>query len=409
MTPVTDALRAILAAVRPLPVERVALLDALGRVLAEPRRTREDVPAFDNSAMDGFAVRAADLGGQPGVLPVSGVSRAGGGAAPALPAGAAIRIFTGAPMPAGADAVVIQEDTEPEGERVRVLQPPTAGENVRPRGEVLRAGGELLPAGATIGPGEIAVLAGQGYASLPVHRAARVAILSTGDELREIGAPARPGSLIDSNRYALAAAVRAAGAIPVMLGPGPDDPAALAARLAEGLDGADLVLSTGGASVGEHDHLAEAFRRAGVESTFWKVRMKPGKPVRFGARDGRLVLGLPGNPVSALVTFELLVRPVLRRLAGDPRPFRRRRRVVLATPARAPATRAEFARARWTADGRAALFPKQGSSVITSMVANDLLVLLPMGAGTLEAGEEVDALDVGTDGGSATWPIPDDV
>ena len=405
MKPIAEAAAELLATFAPLPAERVSLDAARGRFLAAPLAARVDEPAFDNSAMDGWAVRSEDVAAaseaSPVALDVVGESRAGVPAAAALGAGEAIRIFTGAKLPEGADAVVMQEDATREGERVSIREAAALGRHVRRRGEVLAAGATMLEAGARFDAGEIGVAASQGHALVPVHRAPRVAILSTGDELRELGDP-RPaeGSLIDSSAHALAAAVREAGGVPVLQPRGPDDPDALAASLERAL-GCDVVITTGGVSVGEYDFLRGAFDAAGVEELFWKARIKPGKPIWAGrGPSGAPVVGLPGNPVSALVTFEVFVRPGVRTLIGDPRPHRRLVRVPLARPMRAPGTRTELARAKLV-DGVAHPASQQGSAAMTSMIGLDLLLVLPMGAGEIS---EADALDLRHERGAALSP-----
>lgn len=400
-----EATAAILARARALPAERVPLAGARGRFLASALSARADDPPFDASAMDGYAVRAADVAGasaaQPVRLAVVGESRAGRGAARGVGPGEAIRIFTGAALPDGADAVVMQEDTRREGADVEILLAAHPGKHARRRGEVLRAGAPLLDAGVAIGVPELAVAASQGYAMLPVHRRPRVAILSTGDELRELGAPVEDGAIVDSNAYALAAAVREAGGVPELLPLGADTREALDALVARGL-AADLLLSTGGVSVGDYDLVHAAFEAAGVEEVFWKVAIKPGKPVRFGVGPrGALAIGLPGNPVSALVTFELFARPALRAMLGDPRPHRRKLRVRLARPLAAPPTRTELYRARLDSD-LAVPAHSGSSSDLTTMLDLDALLVLPAGAGELV---EADALDVRGGRGAARSPL----
>lgn len=402
MIGIDDALALMAPAFRPSTVERVSLERALGRFVARPIVAREDVPSFDNSAMDGYAVRSDELAAaspeRPTALPLSLESRAGGDAPAALPVGTVARIFTGAPMPLGADAVLMQEDVERRGHDVVVRGPAPLGHHVRRRASVLTAGDTVLSPGARLGPGEVGLLASQGYAHVPVHRRPRVALLSTGDELREIGEPARPGSLIDSNAYALAAAVREAGGEPWMLPRAPDSLEALVAAVRDGIEGADVLVTCGGVSVGEYDLLHEVFRSAGVEEVFWKVRVKPGKPLRFGRAGSVPVVGLPGNPVSALVTFEVFVRPGLRRMLGDPRPHRSVVEVELEHARTAPASRTELCRARLEPRGgarpRARIIGDQGSASLTSLVGLDALLILREGAGALSEGSIVTALDL---------------
>jgi molybdopterin molybdotransferase len=398
MIPIHDALEQMLPHFAPRDAVRVPLERALALYLADEIRVREDSPPYDNSAMDGYAVRAReatrDSPETPVRLPVAGESSAGGPLPGPLPDGAAMRIFTGAPMPAGADTVVMQEDTERDGDDVRILAPVRPGGHVRRAAEDLRAGAVMLGRNRWLGPGAIGLLASQGYAHVLVHRPPRVAILSTGDELRDVSDPPRPGTIVDSNTHALAAQVRLAGGVPIVLPRAPDDPAALARRLSEGLR-ADLVLSCGGVSVGEHDHVHEAFSRAGVDLLFWKVAIKPGKPFTFAVGGGVPVAGLPGNPVSAMVTFQILVLPGLRRMLGDPRPHPRPVAVQLARSARHKRGRTELLRATLRTDGPrlvAEAHPRQGSGALPSMSGADALVVLPAGQETFEAGARLWAL-----------------
>lgn len=400
MLSIEEAARQVLRGVAPLGPERVALADARGRFLAAPLVARFDDPAFDASAMDGYAVRAADVAEVPAPLAVKGESRAGEPSSRVVAAGEAARIFTGAVVPEGADAVVMQENTDRDGDTVTVKEAAGVGANIRAAGEVLRAGETLLGASAWMQPGEIAFAASQGHAVVTVHRRPRVAILSTGDELRELGAPRGPGDIYDSNTHGLAAAVRAAGGVPVVLPLGADTVEALTALLDEG-QRCDAVVSTGGVSVGEYDLIHEAFDAAALTEVFWKVRLKPGKPLRY-ARDAFGVhgFGLPGNPVSTMVTFEVFVRPVLRTMLGDPRPHRPRRRVTLSRPARAPSSRTELVRARLEGDVARPL-PSRGSGDMSSLVGMDALIILPEGAGEVS---EADALDVRPGARAATSP-----
>jgi molybdopterin molybdotransferase len=400
-----EALEAILAAVRPLEVERADVSELSGRVLAEAIAATEDAPPFDASAMDGWAVRAADLAGASDGAPVAlaarGESRAGGRWPEPLGAGTAMRIFTGAPVPEGADAVVMQEVVERDGEGARFRAAPQGGANVRRRGEDHRAGEPLLPAGATLGAGEIALVASQGLASVAVRRAPRVAVLTTGDELRDPGEPARPGSIVDSNGPMVAAAVREAGASPRVLPRAADELAILTALVREGLR-ADVLVLCGGVSVGDHDLVHRALEEARVEAKFWKVAIKPGKPLTFGiAPGGTPVFGLPGNPVSAWVTFEVFVRPALRKMMGCSRPFRRAIDVALGGSYRHGRGRTELARARLSSDGSRAvahLHPRQGSASIASIAGADALVVLPADREAFSAGDVVRALVLGGPG-----------
>jgi molybdopterin molybdotransferase len=408
MKTVAEALAHVLGAVSPCGVERVAILEALGLFSADAIAARRDLPPFDNSAMDGYAVRAADVAGgseeRAVTLPVRGESRAGGSMPGPLEPGSAMRIFTGAPMPSGADAVVVQEDTEREGERVSIRFASGVGAHVRARASDVASGDSLFAPGDAIGPGEIALLASQGIAAVSVFRRPIVAILSTGDELRDVSDPPEPGTIVNSNAYALAALVRETGGIPRVLPIAPDDPAVIAARVEEALV-ADVVLSTGGVSVGEHDHVQEAFARAGIAQEFWKVRMKPGKPVAFGTHGRTPVIGLPGNPVSAMVTFEVFVRPALRCMLGDRQPHPPAITVQLAAPYERKPGRLELARAKLESDGDrtiARLHRQQGSGSLPSVVGIDALVILPSERATVPAGALVAAIRLGARGGDTS-------
>jgi molybdopterin molybdotransferase len=419
MKTIGDALSAMLPAFTPVGVERVQLHQAQGRFLAEPEPARFDLPPFDNSAMDGYAVRAADLAAAGPETPVSlsvrGESRAGGPTPGSLPAGAAMRIFTGAPMPPGADAIVPQEQTRPGASRdggdpmVAVhAEPPPVGAHLRARGSDLRTGEPMVPEGVALGPGEIGLIASQGIAAVSVHRRPLVAIVSTGDELRDVTDPPRPGSIVNSNAYALAAQVRDAGGEPWILPNVPDEMEATLATLREALR-ADVVLTCGGVSVGDYDLTKDAFAQLGIDADFWKVRIKPGKPLTFGrAGDGTPVVGLPGNPVSAMVTFDVFVRPGLRRMLGDPKPFPAPLRVVLAVDHRHGTGRTELARAFLEPPAAPGELPRarphrlQGSGSLPSVVGVDAYLILDGEQRDFPAGSELDALPIRGPRGSAS-------
>jgi len=365
-------------------------------------RGRFDLPRFDNSAMDGYAVRHADLA--EGVeLTVLGESRASASLPAALVPGTAMRIFTGAALPEGADAVVIQENTERHGERVRIHALPARGEHVRSRGSDLAAGALALGPGSRLDAGSIGLLAGLGEAEIEVHRRPRVALLSTGDELVPLGAGSSPaaGALIDSNGPSLAALVTQAGGESWLLPSVADDPAALRARIEQGLQGADVLITTGGVSVGDHDHMRAALAAAGVEERFWKVAIKPGKPVLFGLRGAQPVLALPGNPISAMVTFALFAEPMLRALQGDRAPYPLRVPVRIDRAYRRKPGRTELVRARLVpgAEGLIAeLSALQGSGSLPSMAGAGALVVVPAERGDLSEGELLPALLLGGPG-----------
>lgn len=392
MLSIRQALDSMLPKFRVLASERVPLSESFGRVLAEDVLVQVDIPEFDNSAMDGYALRIADAAAGT-VLPVSGEIRAGG-APDALEAGAAMRIFTGAPMPPGADTVVIQENTTRAGDRVTIIEAPKRAANVRARGSDYRHGELLLRAGSLIGAGEIGVLASQSAADVAVRRRPRVAILPTGDELRGLSDPARPFSIVESNSYALAAAVAQAGCVPVRLAIARDRLDDIEARIAEGLR-ADVLLTIGGVSVGDYDHVSEALQRAGVSVGFHKVAIKPGKPLLFGMKGDIPVIGLPGNPVSSLVVFEVFVRPCLQRMSGFETPFRELIDVCLAENYRHARGRTELVRAHVskTQEGwLARLLPKQGSAAMSSMIGSIALVILPADCEQFPAGARLQAL-----------------
>ncbi|HEY8470699.1 MAG TPA: gephyrin-like molybdotransferase Glp [Longimicrobiales bacterium] len=402
---VREAVQRILAAATPLGAERVALAEASGRTLAEDVWSTVDHPPWDNAAMDGFAVRAADVRGAtpdaPALLEVIESVPAGRFPTRAVGPGQATRVMTGAPVPEGADSVVRLEYTEPRPgvpEWVAVLDDSDAGRNIRHRGEDLRAGTLVLEAGKVLRAGEIGVLAAVGRAEVEVTRRPVVGILSTGDELADLGAfdEVQAGRRIaDSNSYALAAAVALAGGEPVRLGIARDDEASLRERLAPAAT-LDVLVTTAGVSVGEHDRVRDVLERLGMELDFWRVRMRPGSPASFGRLGRTLVFGLPGNPVSALVTFEVLVRPALRRLAGRRDVHSRTIRVRVAEPIASKGRLTHFLRVRLEPDGAggyvARLTGPQGSGILSSMTRADALLIVPEDVEHVEAGEELDAI-----------------
>jgi molybdopterin molybdotransferase len=376
MRSVAEAQERIVGATPRLAPVDVALTDAHGRFLARDAIATRALPGFDQSAMDGFAVRVADL---PATLPVVGMIAAGAAAPSPLAAGTAVRIMTGAPMPPGADAVVIFEDAPVEGDRVR-LPAATAGDNVRATGDDVAPGDRVIEAGARIEAGEIGLLASLGFAEVAVGPAPRVAILATGDELVPLGVAPGPGQVVASSSHALAAQVRDAGGAPVVLGIARDDRAETAAMIARAC-AHDVVITTGGVSVGDRDHVRAALGDAGVELDFWKVAMKPGKPLAFGTfvRGATRVpvFGLPGNPVSSMVAFELFVRPVLLAMQGAASRFRPRAPVILERGYQKAAGRAHYLRARLHRNGAGVIavpHAHQGSHALSSMIGLDALV-----------------------------------
>lgn len=311
----------VLDALAPLPSEPVRIEDAVGRALMEDLRAQRTLPPWDNSAMDGFAVRTRDVVTVPTRLRVVETVHAGGRAARHLADGEATRIMTGAPVPIGADAVVMQEKTRSDPERtwVEILDLPRPGDAIRSAGEDAMKGEVLLPAGVPIGIGEAALMWAQGWTQVSVPRRPTVALLTTGDELCRVDEPAN-GRIVDTNTPALALAVARAGGIPTLLGIARDDKDAVL-QLFGRARGFDVVVSSAGVSVGERDHVRGALDALGVHVHFWRCAIKPGKPILFGTTPGTAWFGLPGNPTSSLVTFELFVRPALRRLLGHPSPL----------------------------------------------------------------------------------------
>jgi len=364
--------------------ETVSLTNALGRVLAEPQRSAITVPPLDNSAMDGYAVRAADVVVAGVRLPVSQRILAGAVGAPLQP-GTAARIFTGAPVPSGADAVVMQEYCMAEGEAVAINKLPQAGENIRRAGEDIEAGAQILAPGTRIGAAEMGLAASVGLAELPVFRRLKVACFFTGDELVTPGTALHPGQIYNSNRYTLTGLLNGLGCELVDLGIVPDTLEATEAALAGAASIADVVITSGGVSVGEADYVKTAVEKLGrVE--MWKVAMKPGKPLVYGRVNDADFIGLPGNPVSAFVTFCLFVRPFLLKRMGAADVLYRAFAVQADFAWAKPGVRREFLRAQLQPSGRLALFPNQSSGVLTSCAWSDGLVDLAVGQ-TVQPGD----------------------
>jgi molybdopterin molybdotransferase len=391
---VEEALEAILASVTPLETERVDVVASLGRVVADDIVSRREIPPWDNSSMDGYAVRAGDTTRAPVALPVVGRIAAGGLPSAPLRPGQAVRIFTGAPMPAGADAVVPQEDVQADGDRITIRAAVQVGAYVRPRGEDLRPGETVLAAGHVIGPAEVGMLATLGFPHVRVYRRPRVAILSTGDELADLGTEPSPAQIPNTNTYSLMAQVLETGGVPIALGVVPDRLDAIEARISASR-AADVLVTSAGVSVGELDFVKEALSRAGADLKLWRVSMRPGKPITFGSLGGRPVFGLPGNPVSAMVTFELFVRPALRAMAGHRRVHRSRVRAVALATMPNPGQRRGYLRVTLTPDGRggygARLTGEQGSGILRSMVLADGLAVIA-GDTVVRAGDEVEVI-----------------
>ena len=383
-----EAQARVLERVTPLPSERVGIGEAAGRVLAEDALAAVDLPPFPSSAMDGFAVRSADT---PGQLSVVARIAAGVPAPRALAAGEAMAIATGGVVPDGADAVIPIEYVVDHDNSVEISKAVDAGDNVRPRGGDVRADAVVVPRGVRLGPAQVGALAAAGVAEVAVARRPRVAVLATGTELRPPGEPLGPGEVYEANGLLLATALAAAGAEPEALPAVPDDEAAQRAALERAL-AADVLVTSGGVSVGPHDLVRRILAELGVEEVFWGVAVKPGKPLAFGTRGTTLVFGLPGNPVSSLVGYELFVRPALLALQGASTPGPVFREGRLATGVRRNAQRDEFVRARTrVSEDGLTLEPVAGqeSHMIVRAAGADALVHAPRGEGELAAGETV--------------------
>ena len=411
MLSVAEASQAILAHIQVLPSVRVPLSDALNRVLAAEIRSPVTLPAWDNSAMDGYAVRSVDIVGaspdDPKVLRVIDTVAAGGFPRETVRVGEATRIMTGAPLPAGADTVVRIEDTDGGTERAAIRSDRDATRNVRPRGEDIREGAMVLAAGQAIGPAQIGVLASVGAAYLDVVRQPRVAIIGSGDELvpiEQFDQVLAGRKIVSSNTYALVAAVTDALGVPIDQGVARDTPESLRERLAAAAD-CDLILTTAGLSVGEHDYLRDVLRDMGADMKFWRVRMRPGAPLGFGLLGQTPWLGLPGNPVSTMVTFELFARPAIRRMLGHVRLFRRPVDVVLEEPVTINARLTHFLRSIVTThtDGTltARLTGPQGSGIVTSMSLANALLVVPHDRPHSQAGDVLHALLLTDDAGTS--------
>ena len=396
-----DAARRILAEVRRQPALRVPLDDALGSVLAEDIVSPLDIPAWTNSAMDGYAARGADVRGASAASPVRlrVVEQLPAGRFPtrALGPGECARIFTGAPLPEGADTVVRQEDTDFGAGTVTILKDRDVGVNIRRAGEDIRKGQTVLTAGAALGPAHLGVLASLAVAHPLVHRRPRVAILGSGDEIVDVDQPEAIVSgrkTASSNTHTLVALVREAGGEPMNLGIARDTPESLRAHLGRALE-ADLLVTSAGISVGEHDYVRTVLEELGAEQRFWKLRMRPGAPVGFGLLRGIPWIGLPGNPVSTMVTFELFVRPAIRVMCGHALPFRRAVVARAAEPISVKPRLQHFLRGIVTetpAGLEARLTGPQGSGILTSMILANALLVLPEGQFETPAGTEVRAI-----------------
>ena len=394
--PAAEALAQILAQTPVLGFETVSLGEALGRVLGEDVRSARVLPPADNSAMDGYAVCAADCAraneDAPVWLPVTFEVPAGRTDVPTLARGTAARIFTGAAVPPGADSVVRQEDTDRDGERVAIRVAPELGENVRRAGEDVERGELVLEAGARIGPAQIGMLASLGRTVVAVHQRPRVAVLSGGDELVEPDGDVAGGRIVSSNSWSIAAQCRELGAEPVYLGIARDTPDDIERRLRAGL-AADVIVSSAGVSVGDRDFVRGVLEKLGCRLHFWGVRIKPGFPLAFGRvgddARGPLVFGLPGNPVSAMMTFEQFVRPALLRMQGAQRLYRPIVRARLAEAMHKKPGRMHLVRVTLERDGETVIARSTGnqsSGVLTSMIRAQGILIFPAEASELAAG-----------------------
>lgn len=395
MLKVEEAREHVLGSIDKLEKVEVPLLDVWGLNLAEDAIAGNDIPPFDNSAMDGYSLRAQDIAGasseSPVGLAVLGDLPAGYTADAIVGRGQAIRIMTGAPMPEGADTVVPVESTRAEEGRVLIEEELPKGTHVRKAGEDVRTGEPVIAAGTTIGPAEAGMLASLGYARVRCFRRAVAGIISTGDELVGVDEELTPGKIRDSNSYTIYGMVRDAGAEPLRLGVVGDDAAALEQAITRNLDRVDLFITSGGVSVGDYDMVKDVLGKLG-EMNFWKVAMRPGKPQAFGHIGGKPLFGLPGNPVSVMVSFEQFVRPALLKMMGRSHIFRPEATAVLDAPIGRKTGRVEFIRVvtEWR-EGRYHAQPTgpQGSGILRSMVLGNALAVLPEEVGRLEAGSEV--------------------
>ena len=394
MITVEEALARVLASAEaPLEEEKIVLEDDYGRVLAHDIKALRTQPPFANSAMDGYAVRAADTAQAPLTLTLIGESAAGHAFEGALGPGEAVRIFTGAPMPEGADAIVIQEDVRREGDRISLVAAAPAGDNLRQAGMDFRAGEALIAAGRRLTPRDVALAASANHTHLPVRRRARVAILATGDELVPPGGTLGPAQIIASNNYAVAGLVEATGAISIDLGIAVDELSALKDAVSRARDAkADVLVTLGGASVGDYDLVQQALVAEGMELGFWRIAMRPGKPLMHGRIGAMRILGLPGNPTSSTVCAVLFLRPLIRALHGEPDPGAdpsQPARLAVDLPANGPRQdymRASFGRGP---DGILVASPaaSQDSSLVKTLARADGLVVRPVRAEPAKAGD----------------------
>ena len=394
MLSIDQAQAMILSRLAPLGTEQVKILDAAGRLLAEDIIAPWGMPLYDSSAMDGFAVRSADCSVLPATLQVTGYIPAGGCCTAAPAPGCAIRIMTGAPVPPDCDVVIPIEETEDLGNQVVLSHTVTPGQHLRFTNEDVKPGETIMTAGTRLHPPEISMLASFGFALVPVYRRARVAILSTGDELVELGEQPAPGKIINSNSYSLAAAVREIGAEPILLGIARDTRESHLSKMAEGLK-ADALITSAGVSAGDCDLVRDLLAELGVEQLFWKVAMKPGGPTAAGMFEGKPVFSLPGNPVSTMVTFELFVRPALLKMMGHQRLLRPVVSASMMHDLQKKKGKANLIRVRLGQDDTGFTACSSGiqqTALLKTMLRADALALVPADQDKVQQGEQVQCL-----------------
>jgi len=394
LIPLDEAIARVVSDIAPLGAEKVPLARSLGRILASPLSAKINQPPFTASSMDGYAVRAHDVASVPATLKQIGTAPAGTAFSGNLGTGETVRIFTGSPVPQGADCVIIQENTKANGTDITVLESAPAGNAIRPLGFDFSHGDLLLEADCVIGPVQIALAAAMNHHQLPVRTKPKVAIIATGDELITAGEVPSPHQIISSNGPGIVAAVEAFGAQAIDLGIARDTQTSLTQALAQA-DGADLLVTMGGASVGDHDIVREVLRQCGIEIDFWRIAMRPGKPLMFGTRGHMRVLGLPGNPVSAMICAQIFVKPVIDAYLGRSHkqtPFS----VELGCDLPANDLRHEFMRASLSPNGEnlpiATPFRKQDSSLLSRLAKADCLVIRPPHAQPARKGDKAEAI-----------------
>ncbi len=397
MLTVRDAHSRVIAAFSPLPAETVSVADAAGRVLASAPKARLTQPPSDLSAMDGYAVRAEDVPAAPTTLKLVGQAPAGGSYDHALKPGETVRIFTGGPLPMGADAIVIQEDTKADGDKITILEAPRPGRHIRKAGLDFSAGDAPFKAGRTLTTRDVALAAAMNLPWLSVHRKPRVAILSTGDELVLPGEPVGRNQIVSSSGIAVAALMRAWGAEPTLFDIARDDAKLIQDHIAAGAQH-DLLITLGGASVGDHDLVQAALKAQGFAMDFWRIAMRPGKPLMFAAKDRARVLGLPGNPVSTMVCSLLFVKPALERMLGQPGDMPATKPARLAIDVKQNDLREDYVRARTSrgADGNLTVEPHkiQDSSMLSVLAWSNALLVRPAHDPARKAGDLVQVIDL---------------